>query len=38
METVLTGYSGAGGKLIHGKKPEGKNLWHCPFIVIVASS
>jgi hypothetical protein len=26
FETVLMGYSGAGGKLIHGKKTEVKNL------------
>jgi hypothetical protein len=26
FETVLMGYSGAGGKLIHEKKPEAKNL------------
>ncbi len=26
FETVLMGYSEAGGKLIHGKKPEAKNL------------
>ncbi len=26
FETVLIGYSGAGGKLIHEKKPEAKNL------------
>jgi hypothetical protein len=26
FETVLLGYSGAGGKLIHEKKPEAKNL------------
>jgi hypothetical protein len=25
-KTVLMGYSGAGGKLIHEKKPEAKNL------------
>ncbi len=25
FETVLIGYSGAGGKLIHEKKPEAKN-------------
>jgi hypothetical protein len=26
FETVLMGYSGAGGKLIYEKKPEAKNL------------
>jgi hypothetical protein len=26
FETVLMGYSGAGGKLLHEKKPEAKNL------------
>jgi hypothetical protein len=26
IRTVLMGYSGAGGKLIHEKKPEAKNL------------
>jgi hypothetical protein len=26
FETVLMGYSGAGGKLIYKKKPEAKNL------------
>ncbi len=26
FETVLMQYSGAGGKLIHQKKPEAKNL------------
>jgi hypothetical protein len=31
FETVLMGYSGAGGKLIHEKKLEAKILVHCPF-------
>ncbi len=26
LEMVIMGYSGAGGKLIHKKKPEAKNL------------
>jgi hypothetical protein len=29
--TVQMGYSGAGGKLIHEKKPEAKISRHCPF-------
>jgi hypothetical protein len=36
--TILMGYSGAGGKPIHGKNQNQKISWHCPFIVIVASS
>ncbi len=31
FETVLIGYSGAGGKLIHEKNQEQKISWHCPF-------
>jgi hypothetical protein len=31
FEMVLIGYSGAGGKLIHGKKTKQKISWHCPF-------
>ncbi len=31
FETVLMGYSGAGGKLIHEKNEKQKFLWHCPF-------
>ncbi len=29
--TVLMEYSGAGGKLIHGKNQKHKISWHCPF-------
>ncbi len=31
FETVLTEYSGAGGKLIHEKNQKQKISWHCPF-------
>jgi hypothetical protein len=31
FETVLMGYSGAGGKLIHEKNQKQKLLWRCPF-------
>ncbi len=31
IETVLTGYSGAWGKLIHEKNQKQKISWHCPF-------
>jgi hypothetical protein len=31
FETVLKGYSGAGGKLIHEKNQKQKISWHCPF-------
>ncbi len=31
FETVLMGYSGAGGKLIHEKNQKQKVSWHCPF-------
>ncbi len=31
FETVLMGYSGAGGKLIHKKNQKQKISWHCPF-------
>jgi hypothetical protein len=31
FETVLMGYSGAGGKLIHEKNQKQKISWHCPF-------
>ena len=31
FETVLTGYSGAGEKLIHEKNQKQKILLHCPF-------
>ncbi len=31
LETVLTGYSGAGGKLIHEKNQKQKISRHCPF-------
>ncbi len=31
FETVLMGYSGAGGKLTHEKNQKQKILWHCPF-------
>ena len=31
FETVLMGYSGAGGKLIHEKNQKRKISWHCPF-------
>ncbi len=31
FETVLMGYSGAGGKLIREKKQKQKISWHCPF-------
>ncbi len=30
FETVLMGYSGAGGKLIHEKNLKSTTLWHCP--------
>ncbi len=30
-KTVLMGYSGAGGKLIHEKNQKQKISWHCPF-------
>ncbi len=33
FETVLMGYSGAGGKLIHKKNQKQKISWHCPFKV-----
>ncbi len=33
FETILMGYSGAGGKLIHEKNQEQKISWHCPFKV-----
>jgi hypothetical protein len=35
FETVLMGYSGAGGKLIHEKNQEQKISWHCPFKGII---
>ncbi len=31
FKTVLMGYSGAGGKLIHEKNHKQKISWHCPF-------
>ncbi len=31
FETVLMGYSGAGGKLIHEKNQKQKILWPCLF-------
>ncbi len=31
FETVLLGYSGAGGKLIDEKNQKRKISWHCPF-------
>jgi hypothetical protein len=31
FETVLMGYSGAEGKLIHEKNQRQKISWHCPF-------
>ncbi len=31
LKTVLMGYSGAGGKLIHEKNQKQKISWHCPF-------
>ncbi len=31
FETVLMGYSGAGGKLIDEKNQKQKISWHCPF-------
>ncbi len=31
FETILMGYSGAGGKLIHEKNLKSKISWHCPF-------
>ncbi len=31
FKTVLLGYSGAGGKLIHEKNQKQKISWHCPF-------
>ncbi len=31
FETVLMGYSGAGGKLIHKKNQKQKISWYCPF-------
>jgi hypothetical protein len=31
FETVLLGYSGAGGKLIHEKNQKQKISRHCPF-------
>ncbi len=31
FETVLRGYSGARGKLIHEKNQKQKISWHCPF-------
>ncbi len=31
FETVLMGYSGAGGKLIHEKNQKENISWHCPF-------
>ncbi len=36
FETVLIGYSGAGGKLIHEKNQEQKISWHCPFKTILS--
>ncbi len=37
FETVLTEYSGAGGKLIHEKNQKQKISWHCPFNVVFAT-
>jgi hypothetical protein len=31
FDTVLMGYSGAGGKLAHEKNQKQKILWRCPF-------
>ncbi len=36
FETVLMGYSGAGGRLIDEKNQKQKILWHCPFKGTVA--
>ncbi len=37
FETVLIGYSGAGGKLIHEKNQEQKISWHCPFKLLLST-
>ncbi len=37
FETVLIGYSGAGGKLIDEKNQKQKISWHCPFKLYDAS-
>jgi hypothetical protein len=34
--TILMGYSGAGGKLIHEKNQKQKISWHCPFNLVWA--
>ncbi len=38
FETVLMGYSGAGGKLIHEKNQKQKISWHCPFKIMFSNS
>ncbi len=38
FETTLMVYSGAWGKLIHGKKQKSKISWHCPFKLEVGSA
>jgi hypothetical protein len=35
FETVLMGYSGAGGKLIDEKKTKAKISRHCPFKAVL---
>jgi hypothetical protein len=34
FKTVLIGYSGAGGKLIHEKNQKQQISWHCPFNIM----
>ncbi len=36
FETVLMGYSGAGGKLIDEKNQKRKISWHCPFKLMIS--
>jgi hypothetical protein len=36
LETVLMGYSGAGGKLVHEKNQKQKISGHCPFKGILS--
>ncbi len=38
LKTVIMGYSGAGGKLIHEKNQKQKISWHCPFNKVLCQT